>query len=216
VTERTYGQFCPIAAGLDVIGDRWVLLILRELSIGERRFTDLRNDLPGIAPNLLSERLRTLQAAGLVETAELPPPAARTVYRLTDEGRRVQPVLRSVARFGAHFLEGEPGQRLDARRTAHALLVPWWRATGEPLHARVVVDGDDEIDLVVDASVSVSAPSGTPDVTLHVARRDLAESRRTDEPLVAQITGPASARRSFLEQFDLQLARKRGSSKKSR
>lgn len=91
---RTYGQYCPIARGLDVLGDRWVLLICRELSQGDQRFTDLRTALGRIAPNLLSDRLRDLQAAGLVTTAELPPPAARTVYRLTDEGRRAVPVLR--------------------------------------------------------------------------------------------------------------------------
>ena len=86
-TERTYGQYCPIAAGLDVVGDRWTLLICRELAQGDRRYTDLRKALDGIAPNLLSDRLRMLQDAGLVTTVELPPPAARSVYRLTDEGR---------------------------------------------------------------------------------------------------------------------------------
>src|SRR3954470_2071105 len=94
--DRTYGQYCPIAAGLDLIGDRWTLLICRELSIGDRRFTDLRTALTGIAPNLLSERLRALSAAGLVTCAELPPPAARSVYRLTEAGRGVLPVLRSL------------------------------------------------------------------------------------------------------------------------
>src|SRR4029079_7716597 len=88
-SERTYGQYCPIAAGLDLIGDRWTLLMLRELSMGDRRFTDLRAALAGIAPNLLTERLRSLQAIGLVTTIELPPPAARSVYRLTEEGKRV-------------------------------------------------------------------------------------------------------------------------------
>ncbi|MCC6437382.1 MAG: helix-turn-helix transcriptional regulator, partial [Acidimicrobiales bacterium] len=81
-SDRSYRQWCPIAAGLDVLGDRWVLLICRELSMGDRRFTDLRAALPGIAPNLLTDRLRSLADEGLVTTAELPPPAARTVYRL--------------------------------------------------------------------------------------------------------------------------------------
>ena len=81
--ERTYGQYCPIAAGLDLIGDRWTLLLLRELSMGDRRFTDLRAALPGIAPNLLIERLRSLQSIRLITAVELPPPAARSVYSLT-------------------------------------------------------------------------------------------------------------------------------------
>src|SRR5258706_16403444 len=101
--ERTYGQYCPIAAGLDLIGERWTLLPLRELSMGDRRFTDLRAALPGIAPNLLTERLRSLRAIGLITAVELPPPAARSVYSLTEGGRRIEPVLRSVARFGAAY-----------------------------------------------------------------------------------------------------------------
>ena len=82
--------------------------------MGDRRFTDLRSELPGIAPNLLTERLRSLQAIGLVAAVELPPPAARSVYRLTDEGRRIEPVLRSVARFGARYLTGDPSEAFDA------------------------------------------------------------------------------------------------------
>src|SRR5450432_2190535 len=121
ITDRTYGQYCPIAAGLDLIGDRWTLLILRELSMGDQRFTDLRAELAGIAPNLLTERLRSLQGIGLVTTAELPPPAARSIYRLTAEGRRVEPVLRSIARFGAQYLSGEPTEVFDAPRVAFAL-----------------------------------------------------------------------------------------------
>jgi DNA-binding HxlR family transcriptional regulator len=203
-----------------VIGDRWVLLILRELSMGDKRFTDIRNDLRGIAPNLLSERLRSLQTAGVVETAELPPPAARTVYRLTTDGRAVLPVLRSVARFGARFLSGEPSVRFDARRAAHALLVPWWRASEAPLRTRIVVervvDGAEQTDTVDIATGDVTAragervrveePSGTPDVTVHVALDALAAARRDDEPVVARLTGSAAARRQFLHDFDLTLA----------
>src|SRR5215213_10511017 len=101
---RSYDQYCPVAAALDVVGDRWTLLIMRELVAGDRRFTDLRERLPGIAPNLLADRLRDLQAEGLVEHKELPPPAARTVYAATSAGRDVVPVLRSLARFGVERL----------------------------------------------------------------------------------------------------------------
>src|SRR5688500_11690563 len=98
---RRYDQYCPIAVALDTLGDRWTLLILRDLSMGEQRFTDLKATLRGIAPNLLAERLRDLQADGLVEQRELPPPAARSVYAITDAGREAVPVLRALARFGA-------------------------------------------------------------------------------------------------------------------
>ncbi len=122
--DRTYGRYYPVAAGLDLIGDRWTLLILRELSLGDQRFTDLHGGFVGIAPNLLTERLRSLQAIGLVTTAELPPPAARSVYRLTEEGRRIEPVLRSVARFGISYLTGDPSDVFD---TSPAFRSRCWR-----------------------------------------------------------------------------------------
>ena len=78
MSTKSYEQFCTIAAALDLVGDRWTLLILRELSFGEQRFTDLKAALPGIATNLLTERLRKLEDAGLVEQQELPAPAARS------------------------------------------------------------------------------------------------------------------------------------------
>ena len=105
-TRRNYNQNCPIARGLDVLGDRWTLLILRELVGGPRRYGDLRDELPGIATNLLAERLKELQDAGLVERADLPPPIARTVYTLSDMGwQRVLPILQSIAWFGLDRLD---------------------------------------------------------------------------------------------------------------
>src|SRR3954451_608862 len=98
---RSYDQYCPVAAALDIVGDRWTLLIMRELVAGDRRFTDLRERLTGIAPNLLSDRLRELHAQGLGEQRERPPPAARTVYAATRRVHEVIPVLRALARFGA-------------------------------------------------------------------------------------------------------------------
>jgi DNA-binding HxlR family transcriptional regulator len=209
--DRTYGQYCPIAAGLDLIGDRWTLLILRELLMGDRRFTDLRSDLPGIAPNLLTERLRSLQRLDLVTTVELPPPAARTVYRLTVEGRRVAPVLRSVARFGARYLSGRPSDVFDAERVAFALLAPWRRRSEAPLRARLIALQDDAepdtIDLVLGpADMQTEAPAGDPDVTLRVAITDLVAARQTGDALTGELTGEATARRIFLDQFGLRMA----------
>ena len=192
-STRTYGQFCPIARGLDVIGDRWVLLIIRELSQGDQRFTDLRTALGRVAPNLLSERLRDLQAAGLVTTAELPPPAARSVYRLTDEGRRVVPVLRAVARFGAAYLDGEPTTTFDARRAAFALLLPWWRADradGAPDRLRLDVGDDRPADLVRDGrAMRVERPTGDAVVVVRTTVADLATARRTGQPLGITVDG---------------------------
>lgn len=99
--QRTYNQNCPVAKGLDVLGERWTLLILRELIGGPRRYSDLRAELPGIATNLLAERLRSLEEAALVARTELPAPIARTVYALTELGwRKIPPVLKAIAIFG--------------------------------------------------------------------------------------------------------------------
>ncbi|MEP7201817.1 MAG: helix-turn-helix domain-containing protein [Ilumatobacteraceae bacterium] len=210
-TDRTYGQYCPIAAGLDVIGDRWTLLILRELSMGDRRFTDLRASLPGIAPNLLTERLRTLQSIDLVTSVELPPPAARNIYRLTDEGRRIEPVLRSVARFGARYLSGRPSESFDARRVAFAMLAPWRRRPDSEIRARLIIVNDDDqtqtVDLVLALDgMPIEEPAGKPDVTLRIATADLVNARQTGVALIGRLTGNAAARRIFLEQFALRMA----------
>jgi DNA-binding HxlR family transcriptional regulator len=104
--RKSYNQNCPIARGLDVFGERWTLLILRELIGGARRYGDMRAALPGIATNLLADRLRELEEAGLICRSELPPPVARTVYTLSEEGwRKVPPVIQAVATFGLDLLE---------------------------------------------------------------------------------------------------------------
>lgn len=113
-TVRYDEQYCPIARALDVLGDRWTLLILRELVIGDQRFTDLRERLPGIASTMLSQRLRTMIDQGLVTVKELPPPAARSVYAATDHGRSVVPVLRALTRWGMPLLE-EPDDEMVIR-----------------------------------------------------------------------------------------------------
>src|SRR6201990_3615818 len=105
-TRRNYNQNCPIARGLDVLGERWTLLILRELVGGPRRYGDLRAELPGIATNLLAERLKELQDAGLVDRTDVPAPIGRTVYTLSDLGwQRVLPILQSLAWFGLDRLD---------------------------------------------------------------------------------------------------------------
>jgi DNA-binding HxlR family transcriptional regulator len=103
--RRSYAQFCPLARALDILGERWTLLVVRELLLGPQRFSDLRTHLPGIAPALLTQRLRDLEAADLVRRAELPPPAARTVYELTERGRALDAVIYELARFGLPYLD---------------------------------------------------------------------------------------------------------------
>lgn len=103
-SRRTYDQYEPVARALDVVGERWTLLLIRELLPGPRRYTDLRVGLPGIGPNVLAERLRHLQETGLVRRVTLPPPAASNVYELTEVGAELRPVVDGLSRFGMNFL----------------------------------------------------------------------------------------------------------------
>ncbi|MGA9857090.1 MAG: winged helix-turn-helix transcriptional regulator [Solirubrobacteraceae bacterium] len=99
--KRTYRDSCGIARALDRVGERWALLIARELVLGPKRFTDLRAGLPGIGPDVLAQRLRDLEAAGVVRRRELPAPAASRVYELTEWGAKLEPVLVALGRWGS-------------------------------------------------------------------------------------------------------------------
>jgi DNA-binding HxlR family transcriptional regulator len=100
-TKRTYGEGCAIAHGLDLVGERWALLVVRELLLGPKRFTDLKKGLPNASPNVLSERLQELERAGIVKRDKLPPPAASQVYALTDWGRELEPTVIALGHWGA-------------------------------------------------------------------------------------------------------------------
>jgi DNA-binding HxlR family transcriptional regulator len=102
---RSYGEYCSIAKALDVVGDRWTLLIIRELLIrGVCRYTDLKNGLPGIATNLLADRIRELESAGLIQREDAPPPVATTLFRLTDAGAELLPVLDAIGLWGVRYM----------------------------------------------------------------------------------------------------------------
>lgn len=98
--RRSYGQYCPLALALDTIGERWTLLVVRELMFGPRRFTDLLRSLPGIGTNLLSKRLHDLEEGGIVAKRELPPPAASAVYELDARGLALLPAVQALAEWG--------------------------------------------------------------------------------------------------------------------
>jgi DNA-binding HxlR family transcriptional regulator len=103
---RTYGQFCALAKALDVIGDRWTLLIVRELLIRiEARYTDLRDGLPGIATNLLATRLKEMEEAGVIERFDAPPPVATTLFRLTPRGKQLERVIDAIGGWGVPMMK---------------------------------------------------------------------------------------------------------------
>lgn len=99
-TRRTYGDACGVARALDIVGERWALMVVRELLLGPKRFTDIRGGLPHLSPDVLAQRLRELDQAGLVQRRKLPPPAASQVYELTPRGAALEPVVIALGRWG--------------------------------------------------------------------------------------------------------------------
>jgi DNA-binding HxlR family transcriptional regulator len=173
----SYDQYCPIARSLDMLGDRWTLLVLRELSLARQRFTDLRRHLPGIPPNVLSQRLKRLVDAGLVTIEELPPPAARSVYALTRRGREVVPVLRALVRFGMPELEpAGPENGFRPAMVAPAVFLSWF----DEAEARTI-DVDEHYDVIADGQVQ------------HLSSRRAATRRQVAGPAAVTVEGPAWA-----------------------
>ncbi|MYW17730.1 transcriptional regulator [Streptomyces sp. SID2955] len=123
--RRSYDQYCSAARALDRVGDRWALLIVRELLAGPRRYTDLHADLPGVSTDVLASRLKGMERDGLTTRRRLPPPGAAYVYELTARGRELLPVLQALGRWGEREL-GERGPT-DAVR-AHWFALPLLRA----------------------------------------------------------------------------------------
>ena len=117
--KRTYDDGCAAAHALDLVGERWALLVVRELLLGPKRFTDLRAGLPGASPNVISQRLRDLEAASIVRRRKLPPPAASRVYELTGWGEELEPVIVRLGRWGAR----SPSKPRDAALGVDSLIL---------------------------------------------------------------------------------------------
>ncbi len=165
---KSYNQYCPVAHALDVIGERWSLLIVRELIEHDQlRYSDLHCRLTGCGTNILAARLKDLERYGVVRRRRLPPPAASTVYELTEYGQELRPVLHVLAHWGARSLgppspdeELEPGWLAGALRMAFPL---------HPTEACVEFRVDDEVAAFVDGE-SREGPAGTPDAVIECDR----------------------------------------------
>ena len=171
-TRRQYDQFCPLATGLDVVGERWALLVVRELLLGAKRFVDLEAGLPGIGTNTLTIRLDGLEAAGVIVRRRLPAPAAVTVYELTPWGRSLEPILYSFARWAAPMLAKS--------RARHGLRATW---LGVALSAYYRREAAPDLTAVVELAM----PSGT--LALDFRRGRLRVSEGTAENPALRITG---------------------------
>jgi DNA-binding HxlR family transcriptional regulator len=198
---KRYDQYCPVAHALDLVGERWALLIVRELIHGPKRYTDLAEHLPGIGTNILAARLKSLEECGIISKRTLPAPAASRVYELTEYGQGLRTVMRELALWGARSL-GPPTPDED--------LYPGWLANALELWAARVPHGSlefrigEETAAIVDREVrsgSVEAPdvlvTGHPSDFFHLlidgrldgvvvdGDRDLLEQLVSDESLVA-------------------------------
>jgi DNA-binding HxlR family transcriptional regulator len=214
---KNYGQACAIARALDVVGERWSLLLVRELTFGPRRYRDLATGLPGIPSNVLAGRLKDLQAAGVLTRRTLPAPGDVTVYELTDAGRALQPALNELLDWGLRYAP-QPSHD-DAAQPGWALLGAAGRPTalpgGQTLELRVgpesfylsseagqlavrrgpAPDGDAVVTMPADTLYSlVTGHTTVTDAVRHsTVDGDTQIARRGLEPLAASLTKPAPA-----------------------
>ncbi len=210
---RTYDDGCAAAHALDLVGERWALLVVRELLLGPKRFTDLRAGLPGVSPNVLAQRLRELESAGVVHRRKLPPPAASRIYELTEWGEELEPVIVRLGRWGAR----SPSRPCEATLGVDSLVLSF-RTMFDPraadgLKARYELRlGEDRFYAVVDDGWFEIARGGAdrPDATIETDSGTLAalvyEGRQLDEALRSgdiKMEGDESAVERFLTLFPL-------------
>jgi DNA-binding HxlR family transcriptional regulator len=199
---RTYGDRCGVARALDLVGDRWALLVVRELLLGPKRFTDLRVGLPNVGPDVLSQRLRDLEDAGVVRRRTLPPPAASRVYELTERGHDLEPVVLALGRWGssAPFPGGDSRIGVDAFVIALKTLFDAdadfeasveLRLGGDRFHARVA-GGRFEV---------ARGAAERPDATIEGEPGPLAAALWHGQPLTAAIEGDRDLARRFFALF---------------
>jgi DNA-binding HxlR family transcriptional regulator len=211
--KRTYDDGCAAAHALDLVGERWALLVVRELLLGPKRFTDLRAGLPGASPNVISQRLRDLEGVGIVRRRKLPPPAASRVYELTEWGGELEPVIVRLGRWGAR----SPTKPRDAAlgvdslvlslrtmfdpRAAEGLGASYELRFGEDRFQAVVDDGRFEISRgsADDPDAIVEADSDTVAGLLY-AGRPLAEAVESGD---LKVEGDRAAFERFLGLFPL-------------
>jgi len=140
--KRSYSDPCGVARALDLVGERWALLVVRDLLLGPKRFTDLRASLPGIGPDVLAQRLRELEEAGLVSRETLAPPAASRVYRLTPRGAALEPVILELGRWGSQAPFPADHGELSPDSLALALKTTFSPAAAGELALTVALDVD--------------------------------------------------------------------------
>lgn len=221
--DHRYAQFCPIARAAEVLGERWTLLILRELFCGPQRFSDLARRLPGISSSVLAERLGRLEARGIAMRRELPPPAPATLYELTPLGSELEPLMLQLVRFGVRMLDApRPEDHLEPEWLPMALAAFARREPTPPRRIALRIFGD-AAENAGDVAVFVEGGSGGTVIRTAAAANGDAEVTVRLPPLLLlglatgqldpeaaasdgqiEIEGDASALRALPDLFDLQ------------
>jgi DNA-binding HxlR family transcriptional regulator len=212
-TNRTYGDRCGVARALDIVGERWALLVVRELLLGPKRFTDLRGGLPHLGADILSHRLRELEQAGVVRRRKLAPPAGSRVYELTEWGRRLEPVVIELGRWGSRAPVPSAEAEIGADATMIALKTLFDAATAGDLRGSYELRlGEHRFQVrVEDGRLSLARGNAErPDATIETDPATLAtvlwHGRRLTEALRAgdmKIEGNRPAVTRFLGLFPL-------------
>jgi DNA-binding HxlR family transcriptional regulator len=209
---KRYEQYCPIAHALCLVGERWSLLIVRELLRGPKRYTDLVGGLHGVSTNILAARLRELEAGGIVRKRRLPPPAASTVYELTEYGAELEEVVYAIARWGARTL-GPPRRRDDLDRewglnafpalfnpeAAHGLRGTYVVRAGDDAFTVKLEDGRVSVDVGAAAAAELDITFDI-DTFFELASGELAPRDALDQGLV-ELEGDVEALERFFEAF---------------
>jgi DNA-binding HxlR family transcriptional regulator len=212
-SKRTYGDRCGIARALDLVGERWALLVVRELLLGPKRFTDLRSGLPHVSPDVLAQRLRELEESGIVRRGKLPPPAGSRIYELTERGRQLEPVVLELGRFGsvAPFPPGEAQIGVDALAIALKTLFAPSATDGLPATYELRL-GEDRFRIAIAGGRFDIARGGAdaPDATIEADPATLATVLWHGGKLAAArrsgaiaISGSEEAAKRFLASFPL-------------
>ncbi|NDU71831.1 winged helix DNA-binding protein [Actinomadura sp. DSM 109109] len=194
MAAREYGQFCGLARALEMVGERWTLLIVRDLLSGPKRYTDLRRGLAAIPTNILSTRLKQLEEGGLVVRRALPHPERATVYELTDHGRGLEPALIALGRWGAGTMtEPRPGEVVTAESVAMA-----FRTTYRPEAARDATVGYEVRMGEFTLHIQITAGALTVGIGPHPAP-DLIIERQSDQGVRALMTGARTPRQALAD-----------------
>jgi DNA-binding HxlR family transcriptional regulator len=211
--KRTYGDPCGVARALDLVGERWALLVVRELLLGPKRFTDLRAGMPHLSPDVLSQRLRELEEAGVVRRRKLAPPAGSRVYELTERGLELEPAVLALGRWGSRVPIPAEAEQLGVDAAVIALKTLFDPAAAEGLAAsyelcleeqcfRVTV-ADGELDITRGSAERPDARISTDTATLSAV---LWHGRELSEALDSgglEVDGSRSAVTRFLDLFPL-------------